>query len=124
MNGNHASKSEFPETIPKEASDSFLFIPRHRWKIVEAFDEALKIERLLLFQDVKDFNRDHAGDQPLGFLLGMTRCHETFEGLPGLRRIITAELVIHDFHDRSMQNWVGFYLTHLYAPQLSHSAGA
>ena len=32
-----------------------ILVPRQRGKFVESFDEALKIERLALFQNVKDF---------------------------------------------------------------------
>jgi len=54
----------------------------------------------------------------------MTGCNETFQGLRGLWRVITAELVIHDFHDRGIQDWIGFGLTHVKASFDAHSAGA
>jgi hypothetical protein len=34
---------------------TFLFVPRQRRKFVETFNEALEVERLLLFEHVEDF---------------------------------------------------------------------
>jgi hypothetical protein len=51
--------------------------------------------------------------KPLCFIFRNTGAGETFEGLLRLRRIVAAELVIHDFHDRGIQNWVGLGRAHV-----------
>ncbi len=59
----------------------FLFIPRHRGKFVETFNEVVEIEGLLPFQHVEDFGRDHTSDQSLRLVFSVTGFNETFEGL-------------------------------------------
>ena len=71
------------------------------------------MERLVISHDVEDFHRDGSRNQASCFLGGVSLGHQPIHGLPRLRGVVVANLILNDLQNATAQLRIGFRKFHI-----------